>query len=176
MCFLWISEQTVTFALYCINRSVFITEVESVYSAVRDESLYNTDKIRLQGLKRFYVKMWSEASLFTGFTYTESCLCTPSADGHRMLQDKGKPYDCVLCKKWKGTFITIAFFTVLPEIIKSYSVCLFINCVSVLSFFWWWWWWGGGMIFSTHFPSKNLHKKFKMHRLDFLFCPQVTTQ
>jgi len=38
-CSIWISEQTVTFTLYFINRSVFITEVESVYSAVRTESL-----------------------------------------------------------------------------------------------------------------------------------------
>ena len=42
-----ISEETEKFAFYCINRLVFITEVESVYSAVRIESLYNTDKIRL---------------------------------------------------------------------------------------------------------------------------------
>jgi hypothetical protein len=43
MSFVWPSEQTVTFALYIIKRLVFITEVESVYSAVRTESLYNTD-------------------------------------------------------------------------------------------------------------------------------------
>ena len=47
MCFVWISEQTETFALYCINWLVFITEVESVYNAVRIESVYNTDTIRL---------------------------------------------------------------------------------------------------------------------------------
>ena len=33
--------------LYNINSLVFITEVESVYSAVRTESLYNTDKLLL---------------------------------------------------------------------------------------------------------------------------------
>ena len=38
--------QTVTFALYIFNRLVFITDVESVYSAVRTESLYNTDMSR----------------------------------------------------------------------------------------------------------------------------------
>ena len=37
------SEQTATFALYNINNSVFITDVESVYIAVRTESLYKTD-------------------------------------------------------------------------------------------------------------------------------------
>ena len=35
------------FCLYCINCLVFITEVENVYCAVRFESLYNTDTIRL---------------------------------------------------------------------------------------------------------------------------------
>jgi len=35
-------RKTVTFALYIINRLVFITEVESVYCAARTESLHNT--------------------------------------------------------------------------------------------------------------------------------------
>ena len=39
-----LSEQTATFPLYNIKSLVFITELESVYSAVRTESLYNTDK------------------------------------------------------------------------------------------------------------------------------------
>jgi len=39
-------EQAVTFALYIINRLVFINEGESVYCAVRTESLYNADKSR----------------------------------------------------------------------------------------------------------------------------------
>ena len=46
MCFVWVAEETVTFALYIINRLVFITEVESVYCAVRSESLYNTNTSR----------------------------------------------------------------------------------------------------------------------------------
>jgi hypothetical protein len=45
MCFVWLSEQTVTFVLYSFNRLVFITEVESVYSAVRTESLYKADYV-----------------------------------------------------------------------------------------------------------------------------------
>jgi hypothetical protein len=47
MCFVRILEQTATFALQNIKRLVFITEVESVYSAVRTESLYKTDRLRL---------------------------------------------------------------------------------------------------------------------------------
>ena len=48
MCFVWLSEQTVPFDLYIINRFVFITEVESVYSAVRNGSSYKTDMFRLE--------------------------------------------------------------------------------------------------------------------------------
>ena len=51
LCFVWISEQTANFALQNIKRLVFITEVESVYSAVRTESLYNTDAFRLSRVK-----------------------------------------------------------------------------------------------------------------------------
>jgi hypothetical protein len=43
MCFVWLSDKTVTFALYIIKTLDFITEMESVYSAVRTEYLYNTD-------------------------------------------------------------------------------------------------------------------------------------
>ena len=46
VCFVWILEQTVPFALYIINRLIFITEVERVYCTVRTESLYNTVKFR----------------------------------------------------------------------------------------------------------------------------------
>jgi len=42
MCSVRLSEQTVAFALYIINRLIFVTEVESVYCAVRTDSLYNT--------------------------------------------------------------------------------------------------------------------------------------
>jgi hypothetical protein len=40
MCFVWISEKIAIISLYSINWLVFITVVESVYSAVRTESLY----------------------------------------------------------------------------------------------------------------------------------------
>jgi len=45
MCFVWLSEQTVTSALYSINWLTFITVVESVYSAVRTDSLYKADYV-----------------------------------------------------------------------------------------------------------------------------------
>ena len=43
------SEQTATFALYNVNSLVIIAEVESVYSAIRTESLYNTYVSSLKG-------------------------------------------------------------------------------------------------------------------------------
>ena len=43
MCFVIIWEQTATCATYSINLFVFINQMKSVYSAVRTESLYNTD-------------------------------------------------------------------------------------------------------------------------------------
>jgi hypothetical protein len=42
-CFLQISEQTATFALYVINWLVFITVVDSVDSVVWADSLYTAD-------------------------------------------------------------------------------------------------------------------------------------
>ena len=47
ICFVWISEQTANFVLRGVKKLVFITEVESVYSAVRTETLYNADTFRL---------------------------------------------------------------------------------------------------------------------------------
>jgi hypothetical protein len=40
ICFVRISEGTATFALYVINLLLFITVLESVYSAVRTDALY----------------------------------------------------------------------------------------------------------------------------------------
>jgi len=45
MCFAWISEQTAIISLYSINLTVFITEAESVYCAVRTGSLNQTDTL-----------------------------------------------------------------------------------------------------------------------------------
>ena len=51
MCFVWISEQTAIISLYSINRLVFITETDTVYSAVRTEALNQIQyKILLQML------------------------------------------------------------------------------------------------------------------------------
>ena len=41
----WISEQTASFAVRIFKRLVFITMVESVYSAVRTDSLHKADYV-----------------------------------------------------------------------------------------------------------------------------------
>jgi len=66
-CFVRISEQTATFALYITNWLVFITVVESVYSAVRNDSLYRVRQTI------FYVNLLlklslSQSILITSFT------------------------------------------------------------------------------------------------------------
>jgi len=45
MCVAWISEQTAIVSLYNIKISVYITEAESVYCAVRTGSSKKTDKV-----------------------------------------------------------------------------------------------------------------------------------
>jgi hypothetical protein len=45
MCFTWISEQTAIISVNRVNLSVFKTEAESVYCAVRNESLNQTDTV-----------------------------------------------------------------------------------------------------------------------------------
>jgi hypothetical protein len=49
MRFAWISEQAAIISLYRINLSVFITEAESVYCAVRTGSLTETDIFAREG-------------------------------------------------------------------------------------------------------------------------------
>jgi len=49
-CFVRISEQAAVLEVYVINGLVFITAVESVYSAVRTDSLYKQITFRLKRL------------------------------------------------------------------------------------------------------------------------------
>ena len=51
----WLSEQTVPCALYIIYRLVFITEVKSVYCAVRTSPYNITHSFVLKGLKEVVV-------------------------------------------------------------------------------------------------------------------------
>jgi hypothetical protein len=52
MCSVLISEQTVTFSLYNINRLDFMAEVESVHCAVQTDSLCNTDTSSFKRIKK----------------------------------------------------------------------------------------------------------------------------
>ena len=48
VCSIRISEQTAGLSFYSINRLNFITDVESVYSAVRTESLYRVFNLKVE--------------------------------------------------------------------------------------------------------------------------------
>jgi hypothetical protein len=54
-CCVWLSRQTVSLAFHIINRMVLIIEVESVYSVVRTESLYSTNKSRALKVNRWNI-------------------------------------------------------------------------------------------------------------------------
>jgi hypothetical protein len=64
MCFVWISEETAAFALSNIKRLVFITEVESVYSMVRTESLYKTTCSVFKGLNKITISSDTNHKLY----------------------------------------------------------------------------------------------------------------
>jgi hypothetical protein len=51
MCFVWIWEQTAIISLYCINWNVCITEMESVYCAVRAGYL-NVNQVKFSSWQR----------------------------------------------------------------------------------------------------------------------------
>ena len=67
VCFVWISEQTANFALQNIKRHVFITEVESVYSAVRLRPCIAQIRFVFRGLKQK-----CEVFLYHGCSYSWS--------------------------------------------------------------------------------------------------------
>jgi len=59
MCFVFIWEQTATCATYIINWVVFITEVKSVYCAVRTGSLNKAVCFVFRGLKELFFELWN---------------------------------------------------------------------------------------------------------------------
>jgi hypothetical protein len=55
MCFVWISEQTAIIFLFSINLLVSIIEMESVYCAVRTESIYNSSLVQSSEGKEIHI-------------------------------------------------------------------------------------------------------------------------
>ena len=66
MCFVFIWEQTATCATYSINWSVFITQMKSVYSAVRTGSLNTAvcDSF-LKGIRHKFEGIWNKTDQTT---------------------------------------------------------------------------------------------------------------
>ena len=78
-CFVGISEQTATFVSYVINSLVFITVVESVYSAVRTDSLYKADcASSLNGQTQTWL-LTTSISLYTCIYTTYICITNREA-------------------------------------------------------------------------------------------------
>ena len=82
-CFVWIWEQTAIISLYSINWLVFITEMKSVYSAVRTGSLNQTYSFVFKGFI-FYFKFLIRNINITSYnsqkcTVSELCLGEQSA-------------------------------------------------------------------------------------------------
>jgi len=65
MCFVWISEQTAIISLYNINWLVCITETESVYCAVRTESLYTTLTFCPHSVFVCFVWIWEQTAIIS---------------------------------------------------------------------------------------------------------------
>jgi hypothetical protein len=90
MCSVFISEQTATCVTYTINRLVYITEMESVYSAVRTGSL---NKAVCASSLKVYMSIKFQLLLLH---YTKSPLQRLQASGENSLlfsiylQDKSK--------------------------------------------------------------------------------------
>jgi hypothetical protein len=56
--FIWISEQTVTFAVYIINRLVSITEVDGVYCAVLTVLMHGDQKVSVHVMSTVQTKIF----------------------------------------------------------------------------------------------------------------------
>ena len=63
MCFVLLSGQTAASVSYNINRLVFMTEVESVYCAVRTEALCKTKKFVLREFICLICAFWTTDSI-----------------------------------------------------------------------------------------------------------------
>jgi uncharacterized membrane protein len=79
MWLVFISEQTVTFALYDVNWLVFITEMKSVYCAVRTGSLNKTvyavfKRLKYSNLSAYITEQQQNKTAFTNFQRTHQGL------------------------------------------------------------------------------------------------------
>ena len=72
MCFVWIWEQTALFSLYSTDWLVFITEAESVYCAVRTESLYIIQVM-------CFVWIWEQTAIISLYSINWLVLITETA-------------------------------------------------------------------------------------------------
>jgi hypothetical protein len=80
------------FALYSINSLVIITEVESVYSAVRTDSLYNTDTFRLYRVCRPSFKSFSDLDNYLKMRVLDLNVRVPQYNSKWLINGKKNKY------------------------------------------------------------------------------------
>ena len=64
MCFVWIWEQTAATSLYSVNWSVFVTETECIYCAVRTEYIHKFYILSTQCIYEFFCGSQNKRLLF----------------------------------------------------------------------------------------------------------------
>jgi hypothetical protein len=83
-----ISEQTATFALYSINWLVFITVVESVYSAVRTDFLCKASYVSsLKKFKAYKVRFKGTAVVHGDSSLNEILTSFPLVNVYRRFEE-----------------------------------------------------------------------------------------
>ena len=104
MCFAWISEQTAIISPYSANLSVFITEAESVYCAVRNGSLNQADTVSYLkgycGYKPVVVKLQNDTLLLL-MNY-QACSERVCVRDVQLFLTEGHPDDSDLAKCKEG--------------------------------------------------------------------------
>jgi hypothetical protein len=125
MFFVWISERTASFALYNINRLVFTTDVESVYCAVRSESLYKTDTVCL-----------IFKGLITTFITTSSNIMNPEKPDERSSYCTSIPLTLSYGKLFslKYNTLNVIFYTVTLDCVLIFFYCTIVDLLTVLTF------------------------------------------
>ena len=153
MSFVFIWEQTATCATYSINWLVFITEMKSLYSAVRTASLNKAVCVSsVKGL----TCLWTSWYDSTCVTQTHSCWWVPVL------------WTCTDVRRWRTTVFTfISFRITLWKCETNSGLSVVSLCISFIlaSVRWWWWWWWyifncnwvatWWQLFSTHIYTNN---------------------
>jgi hypothetical protein len=130
MCFVWISEQTASSALYSTNWLVFITEMECVYCAVRVETSHiiqvNLEFLRVaNAIKVFLCFTWSCSKWWIGaeIPHENECFsCSPSKTNFKFSSQNSAPPTLWIFRRKQPTKYKIQ-----PKFSTSFLCCTLQN-------------------------------------------------